>query len=157
MFHLFQMNVASVLSGCWKSRSRCCIYMHVASIRFKCFQVFHTYVCNCFIWILHMSAMFFRRFRKCFICLATVASGCFKSRSRVAHDMRVGSGRRHRRHPGRCGTTSGALSRRSFAPCAGSVLTLARLRPDRSLDASKPEDQFLSYGILFPAYDFMEK
>jgi hypothetical protein len=31
------------------------------------------------------------------------------------------------------------------------------LRLDRSLDASKPEDQFLSYGILLPAYDFMEK
>jgi hypothetical protein len=155
------MNVASVLSGCCKNRSRCCIYMHVASICFKCFQVFHTYVCKCFIWILHMSAMFFRRFRKCFICLllyvATVASGCFKSRSGIAHEMHVGSCRRHGRHPGRCGTTSGALSRRSFAPCAGSILTPARLRLDRSLDASKPEDQFLSYGILLPAYDFMEK
>jgi hypothetical protein len=37
MFHRFQMYVASILSGC-------CIGMHVASICFKCFQVFHTYV-----------------------------------------------------------------------------------------------------------------
>ena len=40
MFHLFQRNVASVLSRCCKSRSRCCIYMHVASICFKCFRCF---------------------------------------------------------------------------------------------------------------------
>jgi hypothetical protein len=37
MFHLFQMNIASVLSGRYKSISRCCIYMHVANIYFKCF------------------------------------------------------------------------------------------------------------------------
>jgi hypothetical protein len=49
MFHLFHTNVASVLSGCCKSRFRCYIYMHVASIRFKCFQVFHMYVCKYFI------------------------------------------------------------------------------------------------------------
>jgi len=45
MFYLFQTNVASVLS-------EYCIYMHVASICFKCFQVFHTYVCECFVWML---------------------------------------------------------------------------------------------------------
>ena len=44
MFHLFQMNIAIGLSGCYKSGSGCCIYMHVASICFNCFQVFHTYV-----------------------------------------------------------------------------------------------------------------
>ena len=54
IFHLFQANVASVLSGCCKSISGWCIYMYVASICFKCFQVFHTYVCECFIWMLHM-------------------------------------------------------------------------------------------------------
>jgi hypothetical protein len=40
MFHLFQMNVAGVLFGCCKSRSRCYIYMHVASIYFKYFRCF---------------------------------------------------------------------------------------------------------------------
>jgi hypothetical protein len=35
MFHLFQMYVVSVLSGCCKNRSRCCIYMHFASICFS--------------------------------------------------------------------------------------------------------------------------
>jgi hypothetical protein len=49
MFHLFQTYVASILSGCCKSTSGCCIYMHVASICFKYFQVFDTYVCKCFI------------------------------------------------------------------------------------------------------------
>jgi hypothetical protein len=29
MFHLFQTNVASVLSGCCKSRSRCCVYTYM--------------------------------------------------------------------------------------------------------------------------------
>jgi hypothetical protein len=63
MFHLFQTNVASVLFGCCKSRFECCIYMHVASICFKCFQVFHMYVCKCFIWMLHMFAMVFKCFQ----------------------------------------------------------------------------------------------
>ena len=36
MFYPFETNIASVLSGCCKSRSKCCIYMHVASICFKC-------------------------------------------------------------------------------------------------------------------------
>jgi len=87
------MNVASCLSRCCKSGSRCCIYIHVAIICLKCFQVFHMYVCKCFMWILHMFAMVFKCFSgvfasvsnacfKCFICLplyvATVASGCLK-------------------------------------------------------------------------------
>jgi hypothetical protein len=46
MFHLFHMNVAIGLSECCKSGSGCCIYMHVASICFNCFHVFHTYVCK---------------------------------------------------------------------------------------------------------------
>jgi hypothetical protein len=109
MFHLFQTNIASVLSRCCKSKSRYCIYMHVASICFKCFQVFHTYACKCFIWTLHMFAMIFKCFSgvfasvldtyfKYFICfllyVTIVASGYSKSRSCVAHGMSVGSGRR---------------------------------------------------------------
>ena len=40
IFLQFQTYVASVLSRCCKSRSGCCIYMHVASICFKCFRCF---------------------------------------------------------------------------------------------------------------------
>jgi hypothetical protein len=67
----------------------------------KCFQVFHTYVCECFIWMLHMFAMvfkFFQTFSQVFhlssflLYVATVASGCFKNKLSVAHGMRVGSG-----------------------------------------------------------------
>ena len=43
MFYLLQTYVASVLSRCYKSRSGCCMYMHVASIFFKYFQMFHMY------------------------------------------------------------------------------------------------------------------
>jgi hypothetical protein len=38
--HLFQTYVASVLSGCCKSRSGCCIYMHIVSVCFECFMCF---------------------------------------------------------------------------------------------------------------------
>jgi hypothetical protein len=55
MFHLFHANVASILFGY-------CIYMHVASISFKCFKVFHTYVCECFISMSYMLAMVFKCF-----------------------------------------------------------------------------------------------
>jgi len=118
MFHLFQTNVASVLYGCCKSRSRCCIYMHVASLCFKCFKVFHTYVCKRFIWMLHIFAIVFKYFSsvfvgvldvcfRCFICLllyvAIVVSRCFKSRSGVAHGIRVGSGWQCGRRSGRRG------------------------------------------------------
>ena len=81
MFYLFFLNV------------RCtCIYFDVAYIWHIC--------CKCFIWMLPMFYMVFKCFScifasvsyacfKCFICLqiyiASVASGCFKSRSGVAH------------------------------------------------------------------------
>jgi hypothetical protein len=143
MFRVYIPNVSSVQDECckWfcldvaKSRSRCCMYMHVASICFKCFQVFHTYVCKSFIWMLHMFAMVFKCFScvfasvsdtyfTCFIYLllyvATVASGCFKSRSSIAHGMRLGSGQQRGWHSGRHETTTGALphehARCLFAP-----------------------------------------
>jgi hypothetical protein len=95
MFHLFHTYVAVVLSVCCKSRSTCCIYMHVPSI---CFQVFLgiSYVCKCFIWMLHIFAMVFKCFSGFFASVSFhtlvssvssvffyVASGCFKSRLSV--------------------------------------------------------------------------
>jgi hypothetical protein len=50
------------LSECCKSKSWRCMHMHVASICFKSFQVFHTYVCECFIWMLDMFTMVFKYF-----------------------------------------------------------------------------------------------
>jgi hypothetical protein len=88
IFHLFQTNVTSVLSGCCKSRSRCCIYMHVASIclvflgvSYVCLQMFHldvVYVCNGF-------QMFFKRFHKCFRCLFKVFHLSFFSMLQLLH------------------------------------------------------------------------
>ena len=61
MFHLFQTNVACVLSGYCKSRSRCYIYMHVASVFLSVLGVSY-FCCKCFIWMLHISAMIFKYF-----------------------------------------------------------------------------------------------
>jgi hypothetical protein len=66
--------------------------------------------CKCFILMLGMFAMFFKCFCKCFrrmfqvfhlsfLYVASVASECFKSRSSVAHDIRVGSWRGCERSP----------------------------------------------------------
>jgi hypothetical protein len=89
-------------SGCCKSRSRCCIYKHVASVFFKWFEVFHTFVASISSGGLQWFPSVFRCFCKCFkrmfqvfhlssLHIATVAFGCFKSRSGDAHGMRVGS------------------------------------------------------------------
>jgi hypothetical protein len=120
MLQVFSLNVAKV----------------DLDITYTC--MLQAYVSKCFIWILHMFAMFFRHFHKCFIRLfqvfhlsfflyvATVASQCFKSRSIV---MRMGSGwqreRRsgwHERRSGWRGPTAGVL-----APslCGHAVWTLA--------------------------------
>jgi hypothetical protein len=110
------------------------------------FQVFSnvSYICcECFIWILHMFAMFFKCFSgifvsvsyaclNCFICfllyIATI--GYFKSRSGVAYVICVGSGRLHGRRSGRHRPTVGALLCDPNALCAhlfslrGSIRTL---------------------------------
>jgi hypothetical protein len=77
--------------------------------------MFHTYVANvlsecciCLKWfssIFHVfDASVSETCLKCFICLQTcvtsIASRCFKSRSGVAHEMHVGSGREHERSSG---------------------------------------------------------
>jgi hypothetical protein len=65
IFNLFETNVASILSGCY-------IYMHVASICFKCFQMFYSYVCECFTWMLYMFAMVFKCFSGVFTSVSFV-------------------------------------------------------------------------------------
>ena len=108
--------------------------MHVASICFMSFQMFHTYIASVCICLQRLSSVF-RRFSKGFIRLFQVFHvscfyvliGCFKNRSGVAHKMcmennwrrRRRLGRRDRR-PRRCGPTAGALVRKP-------VRTLARL------------------------------
>jgi hypothetical protein len=80
--------------------------MHVTSICFSYFQVFHTYICKCFILMLHMFTMVSNVFQvfsqlyetlvlsisSVFLYVATATSRCFKSISCVAHGMRVKSG-----------------------------------------------------------------
>jgi hypothetical protein len=111
--------------------------------------------------MLHMFALVFKCFSgvfvsvsdACFKCLiylllyvATVASGCFKSRSGVTHGIRVESGRRRGwrsgqrgRCPGGAGHTAGALSHEPNALCArllplrGSVRTLTPRTDVRAL------------------------
>ena len=53
VFQVFAMNVLNISSRWCKSRSGCCIYMHVASVCCKCFRCFNI-CCKCFIWMLHM-------------------------------------------------------------------------------------------------------
>ena len=111
MFHMFQTYVASVSSRCCKSRSGYCIYIHVKSLRFKCFrcfirmlQVFHLDV----VYVLQLLHMCFSSFFWCFVSVSDVCCKCFscfgrilqvfffwiwQSRSGVAHGaMRVRSG-----------------------------------------------------------------
>ena len=89
--------------------SGCCIYMHVASVfssGFMCFASVSSDACfKCF----HLSSLY----------VATVVFRCFKSRSRVAHEMSVGNGRwrgRRLRLRGRCprwwGPAARALARK---------------------------------------------
>jgi hypothetical protein len=95
------------------------LYIYVASVCPQCFIcLFQTYVASVFIWMLHMFhtyvasvlsrclrifAMVINCFFKCFRCIfrvfhlsflyvASVASGCFKSRSGVAHGMHMKAG-----------------------------------------------------------------
>ena len=70
---VFQTYVASVLSRCCKSISGCCIYMHVASVRFKCFR--------CFIRMLHVFylnvAYVLQWLHTCFLGVSDIYCKCF--------------------------------------------------------------------------------
>jgi hypothetical protein len=96
-------------------------YLDVAYVSHIC--------CKCFIWMLCMFAIVSSIFSyfssvldacfKLFICLllyvVSVASGCFKSRWSIVHEMRVGSSWRCGGHPKRRGRAARALAR-----CTGS-------------------------------------
>jgi hypothetical protein len=90
--------------------------MHVASIWFKYFHVFHTYVCKRFIWMLHMFAMVFKgflvTFSQVFQTLVSSVSSIFFCMLQLLYldvlkvdrilRMAVGSGWRCGRHSGWC-------------------------------------------------------
>jgi hypothetical protein len=121
------------LSGHCKSRSGCCIYIHVASnifqVFFRCFigmfaSVFHldvAYVCNgfkCFLGVFtSVSDVCFKCFIYLLLYVATVASECFKSgldvHMRFAWEAAGGTGHVRR------GVSP--LLVRSLAPCMGTV------------------------------------
>jgi hypothetical protein len=106
-----------------------------SGVSYVCLQVFSldvAYVCNGFQMLLGIFASVLDACFKFFICLllyiATVVSGCFKSRSNVAYEMRVESGRRRGWRSGRCERCPRQRepgARRLFALCAGSIQTLA--------------------------------
>jgi hypothetical protein len=96
MLQVFCLNIAKVdldvAYTCYK-------HIYVLSVSYVCSQVFHldvAYVCIGFQVFSSAFVSVLDTCFKCFICLllyvATVASGYFKSRSGVAHGMRVGSG-----------------------------------------------------------------
>ena len=94
--------VAMVVHVCCKNLSsmfHLFFHMYVASVFIWMLHMFHTYVacvllicCVCLQWFSSVSDACF----KCFICLqtyvASIAPGCFKSRSDVAHEIRVKRG-----------------------------------------------------------------
>ena len=77
MFHLFQTYVASVLSRCCKSRSGCCIYVHVASVCFKCF--------TCFIGMLQVFYIDVAKVDRDVAHVAMAIHVCFKCRFQIFH------------------------------------------------------------------------
>jgi hypothetical protein len=96
MFHLFQTCGSSVSSRCCKSRFRCCMYMQVFQVfSYVYFKYFHLDVpmfCNgythafkfflCFASVSNLMLQVFQLFRTY---IASVLSGCCRSRSDVAH------------------------------------------------------------------------
>jgi hypothetical protein len=128
------MYVASILCGCYKSRSGCSIYA-CCKLCFKCFicmlQTFSSGCCICLQWFSSVFASVSYACFKCLMCLllyvVIAASGCFKSRSGVTHGMRVESGRGRGRCLGWRGPAIGALARKpgalgcSLAHCVGTV------------------------------------
>jgi hypothetical protein len=83
MFHAFQMYVAYVLSGCYKSRSGVHIlqwlYTYVASVCFICMlQMFYIDITYVVVAIYVCCKCMFQIF---YLYVAYISSGCYKSRS----------------------------------------------------------------------------
>jgi hypothetical protein len=78
MFHLFQMYVASVSSRCCKSRSGCCIYMHVAGVCFKCFRCF-----ICMLQVFYPDVVYAAMATTCFLGVSNVCCKCFNGFGRT--------------------------------------------------------------------------
>ena len=94
--YTYVVNVCSQCFICFFRRmlqvclSRCCIsFTHMLQV----FYLDVMYVCNDFQVFLSVFASFSNACFMCFIChllyVTSVASGCFKSRSGIAHEMRV--------------------------------------------------------------------
>jgi hypothetical protein len=105
-FICFQTYVASVSFGCCKTRSGCCIYMQVFQVflyvHCKCFILMFAYDCNGYTRVFKFFFVFCKCFRRLLpvfqlfrMYVASVSSGCCKSRSgvaRVAMRVRRGEG-----------------------------------------------------------------
>jgi hypothetical protein len=67
IFHLYLTYVQVFSSGCCKSRSGCCIYVHVVSVCFKCFSCF-----ICLLQVFHLDVAYVCNDFKCFPCVLQV-------------------------------------------------------------------------------------
>jgi hypothetical protein len=72
-FQVFQTYVSSASSGCCKSRSGCCIYMHVAKYVFKCLRCF-----VCMLQVFHLDVAYVLQWlHTCFSSVSDVSCKCF--------------------------------------------------------------------------------
>jgi hypothetical protein len=111
------------------------IFQVFLGVSYVCLQVFHLHVAYAYNNFQMFSGVFASVSDTCFKCfirlllyVATIAFGCFKSKSGVAHGMRVGSVRRRERRRGGvgdvgtvwdhywCAPSQVQRARRSFAP-----------------------------------------
>ena len=141
LFQMFYLFFKCMLQVCL---SRCCIcFTHMLQV----FYLHVAYVCNGFQVFLQVFQTYVLSILCVFIVCFNCCIWCFKSRSRVAHEMRVGSGWRHGRHPrwrgrrpGRCGPTARALAHKPDALGARSLTERVpsdASASDRSPGASK--------------------
>ena len=123
--------------------------LYVASICFKYFQVFHMYVCKCFIWMLHMFAMVFKYFSGVFASVSDALFQVFHPSSFVRYKCFIDYciWNAHGKRPTAramfvaacdhywCAPSGVRLARRLFTRCTGSVRMLAPARDVWEKDA----------------------